>query len=52
MNFANIVLVAILFVIVFFAVRYIVKQKKRGARCIGCPVAGTCTKHHHNNSCS
>lgn len=51
MNPANIISVAILAVIVFFAVRYIVKEKKRGVKCIGCPLAGTCTKHN-NNSCS
>lgn len=28
--------------IVFFALRYIVKQKRKGVKCIGCPVADSC----------
>ena len=28
--------------IVFFSVRYIVKQKRKGVKCIGCPVADSC----------
>ena len=48
MNLATIVSVIVVAAIVFFAVRYIIKEKKRGVKCIGCPVAGTCTK---NTSC-
>lgn len=29
-------------VILFFAVRYIYKSKKKGVKCIGCPCAGSC----------
>jgi hypothetical protein len=29
---------------VFFAVRYIIKEKKKGNHCIGCPYAGSCQK--------
>jgi len=45
MNAATIIAVIALVCIVFFAVRYIVKEKKRGVRCIGCPMAGTCEKY-------
>jgi len=45
MNLATVISVIVLALIVFFAVRYIVKEKKRGVRCIGCPAAGTCAKH-------
>ena len=31
--------------VVFFAVRYIVKEKKKGNKCIGCPYAGECCKY-------
>lgn len=31
--------------IVFFAIRYIVKEKKKGKKCIGCPYAGECCKY-------
>ena len=41
---ATIIAVIALVLIVFFAVRYIYKEKKRGVKCIGCPMAGTCSK--------
>ena len=37
---ANVVIVGILLIVVGFAVRYIVKAKKSGAKCIGCPSSG------------
>jgi hypothetical protein len=46
MNAATIVSVIILVLIVFLAVRYIVKEKKKGNKCIGCPYAGDCPKNH------
>ena len=41
---ADIIAVGIIVLIVVLAVRHIYKEKKRGARCIGCPSAGTCHK--------
>lgn len=34
--------------IIAMATRYIIKEKKKGTRCIGCPSAGTdeCKCHH------
>lgn len=29
---------------VILAVRYIIKEKKKGNHCIGCPYAGSCQK--------
>ena len=46
MNLATIISVIAVIAIVFFAVRYIVKEKRRGVHCIGCPAAGSCTKYH------
>lgn len=40
----NIILVVVLLAIVVPVIIYIVKQKKRGVRCIGCPHAGSCSK--------
>ena len=40
----DIIIVVILLSIVVSAISYIVKEKKRGVRCIGCPEAGTCAK--------
>ena len=31
--------------VVFFAVRYIVREKKKGNKCVGCPYAGGCCKY-------
>jgi hypothetical protein len=46
MNTPTVIAVIALVAAVFFAVRYIVKEKKKGNRCIGCPYAGTCEKQH------
>lgn len=40
----NIIVIAVLLVIVGASVSYIIKEKKRGVTCIGCPHAGTCAK--------
>ncbi len=37
--------IAVLALIITLAVRYIIREKKRGAKCIGCPYAGSCTKY-------
>ncbi len=38
---------AILVVLVSAAIAYIVREKKRGTVCIGCPAAGTCSRKNH-----
>ncbi len=42
---ADIIVSIILIVIVGGAIYYIYKEKKKGIKCIGCPMAGNCTKH-------
>ena len=42
MNMATIIAVIALVLIVFFAVRYLVKAKKRGEKCVGCPYCDSC----------
>ena len=39
---ADFIVGAILVVLVGAAIRYIIKEKKKGTVCIGCPSAGTC----------
>lgn len=39
---ANIITVAIVAIILVAAISYIIKEKKKGTKCIGCPSAGTC----------
>ena len=51
MNMATVIAVIAIVLIVFFAVRYIYKEKKKGTKCIGCPYADSCQKHQSGNSC-
>lgn len=39
----DIVLLLVIAVIVGAAIAYIVRAKKKGAKCIGCPAAGCCS---------
>lgn len=45
----NGIVVAILMVTIFGAIRYIVKEKAKGKKCIGCPSSGCCSKSCHCN---
>ena len=38
----NIIALAVIGLIVGAAAGYVYKEKKRGARCVGCPYAGSC----------
>lgn len=40
----NFIIVAVIFLIVGGAVAYIIKEKRKGAVCVGCPHAGECAK--------
>ena len=40
----NFIIVAVILLIVGGAVAYIIKEKKKGAVCVGCPHAGECAK--------
>ena len=46
-DFITIIIVAIILV---SAVSYIIREKKKGVKCIGCPSAGTCAGKK-NGSC-
>lgn len=47
---ADLITVVVLLAVIGAAVIYIVKAKKRGAKCIGCPAAATCS-HGCNGGC-
>lgn len=50
---ANLITAIVLLVIIGAAVVYIVKEKKKGTRCIGCPAAGNCSgKNSGHSDCS
>ncbi|MCR5834931.1 MAG: FeoB-associated Cys-rich membrane protein [Lachnospiraceae bacterium] len=40
----NIIILLILVAVVGCAIYYIVREKKRGRACIGCPSSGTCPR--------
>ena len=42
----NLIVVAVILLIIGGAVAYIIKQKKKGTVCIGCPHAGECARKH------
>ena len=44
MNLATIIAVLVIAAMLFFAVRYIYKEKKKGTACIGCSCADSCPK--------
>ena len=39
----NAIIIAILVVLIGGAIWYIVKEKKKGTKCIGCPNSGSCS---------
>ena len=45
MNLATVIALLALIVVVGLALRYIIKEKKKGNKCVGCPYAGECTKY-------
>ena len=47
----NIIIIAILVAILGFAIVYIVKAKKSGKKCIGCPDSGTCAANKRGCGC-
>jgi len=50
---ASIIIAAIIIVMVAAAVRFIIKEKKRGVKCVGCPLAGQCSGNNHaDDGCS
>lgn len=45
MNPATLLAIVVLLGVLFLAGRYIVREKKRGVKCIGCPYADACRTH-------
>ena len=40
----NFIIAAVIILVIGLAVAYIIREKKKGAVCIGCPYAGECAK--------
>ena len=49
MIFKDMLVVIILGIILGFVISYIIKEKKKGTKCIGCPNATTCSKKTCNS---
>jgi hypothetical protein len=47
---ANLIVIAIVLIIVGVAINYIVKAKKSGTKCIGCPAGGNCSGKTYGHS--
>ena len=52
MTATDIIAIAVIAAVVGIAVAYIVRQKKKGAKCIGCPYAESCAKRAKEGTCS
>lgn len=39
----NIIVIALVIVIIGLALGYIIREKKKGVKCIGCPSGGKCS---------
>ncbi|MCR5302963.1 MAG: FeoB-associated Cys-rich membrane protein [Lachnospiraceae bacterium] len=48
----NVIAALVIICMLGAAVYYIYKEKKKGARCIGCPMAGNCSKAKAAMECS
>ena len=48
----DIIAIAIIVLIVGAALFYVIKKKKEGAVCIGCPHAGKCNSSKNGGECS
>ena len=47
----NLILIAILILVLGLAALYILRAKKRGEKCIGCPHSRTCRAHGGSCGC-
>ena len=48
---ANLLVILIVLIILTAVIAYIVKEKKRGVVCIGCPAAGQCSRANCGGGC-
>lgn len=48
----DVVIIVVLLLIVGGAIAYIVKAKKSGQKCIGCPAGGNCPSKNGKSACT
>ena len=49
---ADLIVLGVIAVLVGASLAFIIKEKKRGVKCIGCPMAGTCAKKNASSKCT
>ena len=47
----NVIIILVIVAIIGGAIMYIRKEKKKGVKCIGCPMAAQCAKKQSGGSC-
>ncbi len=47
----NYILIAVLVLIIALAVGYVIRAKKKGVKCIGCPDSKTCSSNGCGGNC-
>ncbi len=52
MNIKDVVITIVLILVLAASIGYIIKAKKNGAKCIGCPSSKECGTHSCNCGCS
>lgn len=48
----NIALVVIILLVLVCAAVYVIKEKKKGVKCVGCPYAKECAERSNKCSCN
>ncbi len=48
----NLIIIGIIVVVVALALFYVIRQKKKGVKCIGCPYAKDCAQKSPKGGCS
>ena len=51
MTAVDLIVLAVLAALVLGAAAYVVRAKKRGVKCIGCPSGGACSRHGGQEGC-
>ena len=52
MTLTDIIIIAVIGLIVGAAIGYIVRAKRKGQKCIGCPYSGSCPSGKSSCNCS
>ena len=51
-NLEDLIIVAILLVVIGLSAMYVIREKKKGTKCIGCPHSKSCGSHSETHTCN